>query len=295
MNWRRTLGVIAASLLPVPLLLVMGSVLTGVRAPPAEDTRVSPMLSFEERMQRVTYHRHCQKPSDCEPPMGCLMDARVFTHYCTDSQCVTDEQCPDGLVCRELSTVKGGPLVRFCVPYGLRKEGERCMELPSDRDSACEPGLLCSGRRKNWCGRPCGPDEPGGCPEGFFCAKDVPPEPTCLPTCEARGCPEGQQCIRHEDGVSQCAVVFGSDCQQTPCPDGRECRKRLSVSKPGKVWTECIQECGPGKPACPEGFTCDRWHCLPSCDPQAPDTCADGYRCEQGKKPDQPWVCMPDT
>lgn len=294
MNWRMALGVIAGALIPVPMLLVMGSVWTGAHAPTPEDTRASPMLSFEERMQHVTYHRHCQKPSDCEPPMGCLMDARLLTHYCTDSQCITDEQCPDDLVCRELATVNGGPLVRLCIPLGFRKEGEQCMELPPDREHACELGLLCAGNRKAWCGRPCRRDGATSCPDGFFCA-DLEPEPICLPTCEARGCPEGQQCIRHYDGASQCAVIYGPNCQQSPCPAGRECRDKTSILKPGKVWTECVEQCGPGKPACPEGFTCDRWHCLPSCDPQDPNTCANGYRCQQGKKPDRPWVCQPDT
>ena len=293
MKWRNALGGIAGALLPVPLLLVLVSMWPGGRPSTAEATRVSPVLSFEERMQRATYHRHCQKSSDCEAPMGCLVDARVRTHYCSDSQCVTDEQCPDGLVCRELATTSGGPLVRFCIPLGFRKEGEECLPLPSDRQQACEPGLLCADSRVGWCGRPCGLNEPASCPDGYFCG-NVPPEPICLPTCEARGCPEGQQCIRYKDGVSQCAVVHGPHCQQSPCPDGRECLETTSVRKPGRVWMECVEECGPGKPSCPDGFTCDRWHCLPSCDPRNPDTCAEGYRCQQGKKPARPWVCQPD-
>ncbi|WP_253910492.1 hypothetical protein [Pyxidicoccus fallax] len=225
--------------------------------------------------------------------MGCVVDARVYTHYCTDSQCMTDAQCPDGLVCRDVDPVGEGLLVRFCVPLGFRKEGEECLPIPSTREQACESGLLCAEVKMNWCGRPCQLDDPASCPEGFFCG-NVPPEPICLPTCETRGCPEGQQCIRHYGGVSQCAVVYGPDCQQSPCPEGRECRVRTSLEKPGKAWTECVEECGPGKPPCPEGFTCDRWHCLPSCNPQGPSTCPEGYVCKQGKKPDRPWVCQSD-
>jgi hypothetical protein len=293
MNWRMVLGVTVSALLPVPLLLVLLSSRPGAQTSTSATVRVSPVLSFEERMQRVTYHRQCRQGSDCEPPMGCLIDARVFTHYCTDSQCMTDSQCPDGLVCRELDTVGDGPLVRFCIPQGERKEGEECLPLPSDRKQACAPGLLCANSGVGWCGRPCRKDEPSSCPDGFFCG-DVPPQPICLPTCEARGCPDGQQCLRHEDGVSQCAVVYGPHCQQSPCPEGRQCRETTSVRKPGKAWTECVEECGPGKPTCPDGFTCDRWHCLPHCAPNAPNTCAEGYRCRQGKKPDRPWVCQPD-
>ncbi len=293
MNWPRVLGIAAGWLLPVPLLFALFGLRWAVTPSAPENRRVSPVLSFEERMQRVTYHRHCQKSSECEPPMGCLGDARVHTHYCTDSQCTTDAQCPDGLVCRELTTTGDGPLVRFCIALGFRKEGEECMSLPSDREHACEPGLLCADHRTNWCGRPCRMDDAAGCPDGFFCA-NVKPEPICVPTCETRGCPEGQQCIRHDQGASQCAVDYGPDCQNSPCPEGRECRVSTAPSRPGKAWTECVVECGPGQPPCSDGFTCDRWHCLPSCDPQNPSTCPEGYRCQQGHKPARPWVCRRD-
>lgn len=294
MTWRMALGGLAGALLPVPLVLVL-VVSLRKEAPTSspEGLPVSPMLSFEERMQRVTFHRHCRKDADCEPPMGCVVDSRVFTHYCTDSQCVTDAQCPDGLVCRDVASVKKRLLMRFCIPLGVRKEGEECLPLPSDRLDACEPGLLCADSGAGWCGRPCRVNEPTGCPDGFFCG-NVPPEPICLPTCEKRGCPDGQHCIRHKDGVSQCAVVYGPNCQQSPCPEGRECRKETSIEKPGKAWMECVVECGPNHPPCAEGFTCDRWHCLPSCDPQGPNTCAEGHTCQQGKKPARPWVCLPD-
>lgn len=33
---------------------------------------------------------------ECEPPLGCLSDARYLRSYCTDSQCLTDVQCPEG-------------------------------------------------------------------------------------------------------------------------------------------------------------------------------------------------------
>lgn len=294
MKGRSALGVITGALLPVPLVLVLLSLRTEAPSPAAEATRLSPVLSFEERMQRVTYHRECRRDSDCEPPMSCVIDPRVFAHYCTDSQCMTDAQCPDGLVCRDIASVRKQRLVRFCVPLGFRKEGQECLALPPNRQQACEPGLLCADSGTGWCGRPCRLDDPTSCPEGFFCG-NVPPEPTCLPTCEKRGCPEGQHCIRHDDGVSQCAVVYGPNCQQSPCPESRKCEVETSVEKPGKAWFECVERCGPDKPPCPEGFTCDRWHCLPSCDPQDPSSCPGGYRCKQGKKPTRPWVCQPDT
>lgn len=126
--------------------------------------------------------------------LGCLPDVRYRTRYCADSECVTDMECPEGQVCRVLTTVRG-PWVRRCVAPGIRAEGERCYELPSERENGCRPGLVCAGN--GWCSRPCHKDMPSSCPEGFFCA-DLEPEPACLPTCEARGCPAGHECIQTE-------------------------------------------------------------------------------------------------
>ncbi len=290
MNWRMLLGVLAGLLLPVPLVLLFSGVMhprPWSQGP--QGVRISPVLDVEERTRRLTYRRHCQQSAECEPPLGCLADLRVMTHYCTDSQCMTDEQCAEGQVCRPLSTVGGGPLVRFCVPVGVRREGERCLYLPGDKDEACGPGLLCS---EGWCGRPCQGGEAVRCPEGFFCAQEAP-QPVCLPTCEAQGCPAGQECVRYEQGTSACAVVYGPSCQQSPCADGRECNVESAARRPGKVWMECVQECGAEGPNCPEGFACNRWHCQPACDPQVPKACGEGYRCEQ-TRPDRPWVCQPD-
>gem|GEM_PF-3915422 len=64
-------------------------------------------------------------------------------------------------------------------------------------------------------------NEPASYPDGFFCG-NVPPEPICLPTCEARECPEGPQCVRHEDGVSQGTGVYGPFLPaSTPVPRPR--------------------------------------------------------------------------
>jgi hypothetical protein len=279
-------------LLPLPLVLLLGSVMhqkPGVQN--SQGGRVSPVLDVEERMRRVTYRRACQSSSDCEPPLGCLEDLRVGADYCTDSQCMTDLQCPEGQVCQSLATLDEGPLVRLCVPLGVREEGQRCFSLPNDREAACAPGLLCGGH-EGWCARPCRQGEVESCPEGFFCA-DVGPRPVCMPTCEARGCPEGQQCVRFKEGVSACARVHGPNCQQSPCPEGRECKVLTATQHPGRVWMECIERCGAGHPSCSEGLVCDGWHCLPPCSPQEPGSCPEGYRCIQ-RRPDRPWACQPD-
>lgn len=291
-NWRALLGLLAGVLLTVPLLLLLGRVLLPVpRGSDASGARVSPVLDVEERTRRVTYHRYCQHSSECEAPLGCFMDLRAGTPYCTDSQCSTDEQCPDDQRCRALATVGGGPSVRFCIPVGVRQEGERCINLPRDRDAACGPDLLCGGS-PGWCGRPCNPAEAAGCPEGFFCV-DVLPQAMCLPTCEARGCTAGQQCVRFKEGVSACAVVYGPACQQSPCPHGRECDVFSDARRPGKVWTECVERCGEQLPPCSEGLVCDAGRCQRPCDPEQSETCAEGYRCQQ-RRSNRPWVCLPD-
>lgn len=290
MNWRALLGGLGGLLLTLPMALLLGSVMRPGLAS-QEGANISPVLDVEARTQRLTYRRDCADSSDCEPPLGCLFDLRIGAHYCTDSQCMTDEQCPEGLVCRAVATEGAGPLVRTCLPVGVRQEGERCVRLPRDRGAACGPGLLCGGR-KGWCGRPCHVHEASDCPEGFFCA-DVSPQPVCLPSCEARGCGEGQQCVRFDEGVSGCAVVYGPDCQRTPCPQGRQCEALTEARSPGKVWMECVERCGEDFPPCSDGRVCDGWQCKPPCEPEGPDSCPEGYRCKQ-RRPTSPWVCEPD-
>lgn len=290
MEKRVLLGVLAGLLLPVPLVLLLGGFMhPGLWSGTPGGRRISPVLDVEERTRRLTYRRYCQLSTECEPPLGCFADLRILTHYCTDSQCMTDEQCPEGQVCRSLLTSGEGPLVRFCVPVGLRREGERCLYIGGEREESCAPGLLCS---EGWCGRPCKKDDATSCPDGFFCASEAP-LPVCLPTCEARGCPEGQQCVRYDKGASACAVIYGPSCQQSPCADGRKCDLKYASRRPGKAWMECVEECSRDNPVCPEGFACNKWHCQPSCDPQVPGACGEGYRCEQARRSSS-WVCQPD-
>ncbi len=290
---RAVLGTVVAVLLPVPLVLLFlesrGGMGPGRGG--AEADGVVPVLSHEERRARATYHRDCERGSDCEAPLACVTDPRVWVGYCTDSQCMSDVQCPEGQVCRSVASTEGRPLVRYCIPKGARHEGERCVPLPSTREEACAEGLLCGGGQ-GWCGRPCRRGEPGACADGFFCA-DVTPEPICLPSCRAQGCAEGQQCIRFDEGASACANVYGSQCQQATCLPDSECRVLDSLSRPGSVWMDCVRKCGEGRPACPSGSVCYMWRCQPSCDPHVPGACGDGFRCEQ-LKPDKPWVCRPD-
>jgi len=291
MTGKMLLGVLAGLLLPVPLILVLTSVLFPRPQPqPQEDPRFSPMLTEEERLSLQTYRRDCRKSTDCEPPLGCLLDTRIVRAYCTDSQCVLDTQCPAGFSCRPLVTTGDGPLVRFCIPHGLRKEGEDCFPTPSDQKSACAEGLVCS---RGWCGRPCQLDEPTSCPEGFFCA-DSPPRPACRPTCEGRTCPEGQRCIRDDRAdASVCAVVYGQDCQHSPCAEGKKCLALFAAKTQMSAWMECLPECGKDLPPCAPGLVCHYDACHRPCEPDGPNVCDPGFRCQRANDT-LPWLCHAD-
>jgi hypothetical protein len=293
MSWRTALGAFVGLLLPLPLVLLLGSTLRLGTAGQqwVDGRRVSPILGHEERQRLRTYHRDCSPSTLCEPPLGCLEDIRYRATYCTDSQCLSDTQCPDGHSCRLLATINDGPLVRMCVPLGIRQEGEPCYELSDDKEGACAPGLTCGGEA-GWCSRPCKKEDPASCPEGFFCA-DTDLEPLCQPTCENRGCPEGQHCMRHEGGTSACARVYGPQCQQTPCPEGSKCQVFRDTNIPDRVWTKCEGRCGKDFPPCPPGLVCDRVFCEQPCDPNGPNTCGEGFHCFQ-RRPTRPWVCNPD-
>lgn len=286
------LGVGAAILLFLPVAVLLGSVLyPRPRVELLGGRLLSPVLDVEARTSLQTYRRNCAHNSDCEPPLGCVADSRVWISYCTDSQCRTDGQCPEGSVCRAVTTRGEGPLVRFCVPLGPRKEGERCSPLPRKQGHACGPGLLCGGT-KGWCGRPCQPEDAASCPRGFFCA-DLAPAPLCLPTCEAERCPAGQQCIRYEEGVSACAVVYGRNCQQSACPPDQRCQMRDGITAPGKLWMDCVQTCGEGQPECPAGSICSMGTCSRTCEPESAGGCGADFKCKQ-LGPEKPWVCAPD-
>ncbi len=293
-NWRTLVGGGAAVLLSLPLaLLLWGMLRPKVPSQAPAEVRLSPMLAPEQRGQLMTYRRECNSGSECEPPLGCLFEARYNQAYCTDSQCMTDEQCLEDQVCRPLATKENGLRVRICVPVGVRQEGETCDPAPKDKEHACSSGLVCGGQNDSWCGRPCHPGAHSTeCPDGFFCA-DTVPEPLCLPTCEPQGCPQNQQCVRFEEGASVCAHIHGPNCQQSPCPNDRKCSVLTSPSQPGKAWMECLERCGKGLPPCSTGKVCDVWVCLPSCDPKGPNVCDEGYRCREGW-PDTPLACRPD-
>ncbi|KFA93023.1 hypothetical protein [Archangium violaceum] len=238
MKWRAAAALVGTLLLPVPLVAVFASHWRASVPQPVPHLAkaVVPMLSLDQRRERPTWRKSCHRSTDCDPPLACLFDTNVAGLYCTDSECTTDSQCREGFVCRTVETL-GGELLKRCALEGNRREGEGCSPQSKKYASACAPGLLCN----EWCGRSCQPDEPESCPEGFFCPREGGPEgPSCLPTCEARGCPPDQACIRFDQGVSVCSVVHGTNCQQSPCPETQRCEVIARPAKPGAVRMRCV-------------------------------------------------------
>jgi hypothetical protein len=277
-------------LLMVPwVLFFRGMMPVRQRAPAEWEENVSPVLSTEERLSRLTYRRPCTRSSECEPPLGCLAYSAVREPFCSDSQCATDAQCPEGTACQVLRTEGGGVWVRLCRTVGVRKEGEECGGLMAlSRERACERGLVCGNHR---CGRPCRLGEPASCEEGFFCADNPHTQPSCLPTCDARGCPPGHSCIRHFSGASTCAVVEGPNCQASPCSAGQRCVVFSNPDRPEEARMQCLQDCGGEHPLCPEGHVCLAGSCRKACSSEGPDTCGPSFQCVQ-KDPAEPGFCQ---
>jgi hypothetical protein len=280
----------AGLLLSAPLVLIAVYTVREHLSARTDEGSISPILSFEERLRLVTYQRPCGKGRQCEPPLGCLPYARDFTSYCTDSECLTDEQCREGFRCQTLRTSQG-PQVRACIPLGARQEGQRCESIPASQSEACGAGLLCGA---GWCGRPCQKGAPESCPRGFFCA-DVTPGPLCLPSCETAGCPEDQRCVSLNRGASACRAVHGDNCQQAGCPAGQACEVFEREDHPDEVWMACTTACGrqDAPSTCPEGLVCEYFSCKKPCDPKGPEVCGPGFYCGRFR-PDRPWVCRFD-
>jgi hypothetical protein len=288
MRWRVLRIVLPCILLPLPLVGLVFMAMWQPATPVARETNLIPVLSQDVRRTLPTYERSCNTDADCDPPLGCLFVKSELNFYCTDSRCMEDKDCPEGFSCLPVKTRSGKALVHSCSLIGIRQEGERCAVLARSLRTGCARGLLC---QAGWCGRPCRLDDPSSCPAGFFCSEGRDGPPSCLPTCEGRPCPEGQQCLPRGEGASVCMRVHGPDCRETPCPKDHACRVIAPPQRPWEVRTECRQLCDK-KSSCPEGTICLRFECRKVCDPQNPSTCGPGLTCGQ-HSPSDPWYCIP--
>ncbi|MGZ3457034.1 MAG: hypothetical protein ACXU86_00870 [Archangium sp.] len=279
MKWRTLLGILAGLLLPVPLAWMFDTLLPGGLGAPRmhkTDSRLVPQLSAEERSQLLTYLRPCGEDRDCDAPLVCLRGVLMMKSVCISSQCATDLDCSRGFSCRSVPV--GPHMVRLCGVQGRAREGEWCLKMPPDQEAGCAPGLVCANGQ---CRLPCRPEEPPGCPEGFFCGAENDVEgPACLPTCEGRSCPEGQQCVRLDEGASICARVHGPDCQRAPCPAEQQCEVSLPPGeRRGEVWTTCTRPCDERGSPCPDGFMCIARRCRQRCEPGVPGACGPEKKC----------------
>lgn len=290
MNWRVAGAGLVGVLFIVPWVLFFRGMMPGRQRTPAEwEENVSPVLSTEERLSLLTYGRSCTRSTECESPLGCLAYSAVREPFCSDSQCETDAQCQEGMACQVLRAEGSGLWVRLCRTVGVQKEGEECGGLMAlDRERACGRGLVCGNHR---CGRPCRLGEPSSCEEGFFCADNPHTQPSCLPTCEVRGCPAGYSCIRHFSGASTCAVVAGPNCQAAPCLTDQRCVVFTNPGRPEEVRMACLQDCEGAHSLCPAGHVCLAGNCRKACSSQAPDTCGPSFQCIQ-KDPAEPGFCQ---
>jgi hypothetical protein len=253
---------------------------------------VSPILSGEERMRLITHGHSCRSSAECEPPLGCLVPALKEEGVCVDSGCLTDWQCDEGWVCRTFRTEGEGPWVRRCTVPGIRQEGELCWEARSNKGMTCARGLACNA---GWCGRPCRLDErETGCPAGFSCREGLE-GPSCVPACEGRTCPQGQQCVLHGGGASACMKVHGVDCARTSCAEGRRCATFNLSMRDGEleIWRECVPACEGGR-ACPEGMECRGDICWQSCTPGGAASCREGYQCVPLEADGGTGLCHPE-
>lgn len=276
MRWRALGAVVTGVLLALPLAWVL---LSRHAKHEVEGWRLLPMLSPEERMALPSLLKACENNSQCEPPLACFWDRRYLLQVCLGSDCVSDSDCPSGRACRWIPVDEGvKEAVSHCVPVGNRAEGEPCFRLPRLEERGCAEGLVCA----DWCGRRCGGGFSGDCPEGFFCARDNPDGPVCLPTCEGRACPEGQRCVQLKGGMSTCAVVHGQDCQQEPCPKGQRCEVDTSPYRPGEAWMRCALSCqgeGYASSGCPPGLSCLDGECRERCVVTDADPCGPDFAC----------------
>lgn len=266
---------ILLGILSLPLVFVIRHVLQPdlLRG---EDTL--PLLPTSQARALASYGSPCLHPKDCEPPLGCVEAGALGRGKCLNTECETDSQCEPGEHCRTFRTMAEGDALRRCDRRtGERPEGDACVMGYAYTEDRCAQGLLCN---RGWCGRPCRLGESSDCPDSFFCQQGLD-GPSCVPTCQSRGCPEGLQCAREGGGISVCAQLRGSECPEGACPEGFRCTfTNLSAVDAGlALRLECIASCGEGFPACPSGRVCVASRCLRTCAPQGPDLCFPEERC----------------
>lgn len=229
----------------------------------------------------------CRDNADCPPFHACVVDRYDYVR-CLKDECAEDAECAPGSVCRVVRGRSGERGPRLCVLVGTRKDGERCHDNPGPNAASegCAVGLLC---QIMFCGRPCRMDQPSSCGAGSKCREGLN-GPSCMPSCEEHGCPEGKTCVPFlDDSVSVCAAISGVNCLEKPCPNGQECQYWVSRSS-DVVPMGCATPCDDSAP-CPGGFVCAFGYCERQCFPSLPDTCEPGTGCSETDRDRFLWSC----
>jgi hypothetical protein len=236
----------------------------------------------------------CRSDSDCPAGEGCVANRQTRRFECLPSECEEDSHCFPGLACRAVTTGTTGPLIRRCVPEGVRREGETCDILFTSQSGACREGLLC---HRGTCSRPCVREDAASCPKGHVC-EDGLNGPACFPDCRVSGCATGQQCKQLSDLDYQCLSAVKGDCPESACSAGERCNMRVLRGR-GVFW--CAALCSPLQAdSCPEGQVCGRGSptistCFRRCEPGKPNACGEGWQCTTINEEMSLWGCEPSS
>ncbi len=167
---------------------------------------------------------------NCANPYFCISDGQ--NQYCTESCDQSQQECPSGYYCAQLSSGSG----------------------------ACAQGVAPSTQTAGF-GEPCG--DTIACEQGLFCISDDINGAYCSGPCDQDMCVEGYRCAELQGGGNVCAKGnqenlpdFGQPClSDGACDDGLFCLTDQLFTDPqtGAVVPYCSQACGMG---CPMGYRC---------------------------------------
>lgn len=207
--------------------------------------------SRQKELERTCNERDCLRcvnETDCPSGQGCgfQLENGKFQSYCMPSNCKTDTDCSDGLVCRRANSDKAAVEVLRCVKPGGLSEGERCFQFSSDPKTSCAPGLVCPLLQ---CARPCSATDQ--CRAGERCVRGA-----CTKHCDQDSdCGASWACVRSQE-FNFCRKLLGHqpNCDEpgSECDPGQACLKAASGQA---VVFSCNQCCSATQP-CGAGFVC---------------------------------------
>lgn len=228
------------------------------------------------------------KPDSCAPGSFCQGWGQGDLPVCI-AVCGPGDTCPSGTDCKDF-----GQAGKYCQPLGGKPQGEFCASTAECAKghvciAAGQPHAMCSkqcvgdsdcgpsGGKPGglWCGVGkwggyCLPDGSGGefascfgkpwqCQKGLVCLGDASTNPAAFCTKECSGfasvCGAGAKCQYLGSGQSWCYKA-GSMAHGMPCLEQPQACDPATLCVKGSPIPTCLQLCGVGKPACPDGSPC---------------------------------------